>query len=256
MDERRDEPEQWGSGWGGFTMPDPVQEQPTKTTSSGFLLDSLRTRPAGRRILSGLIALLFLSGAGMFTYPFFTDVYTSQVIQQRLEDDYVNVKVKTFDEWQATVQDGRALTKIVMPALGVETLVVEGISPTALRAGAGHYPKTPLPGQDGNVAIAGHRTTYGKPFNAVDKLKEGDKILLLTPVGEFTYAVSPPPPGWNANPYITGPSDWSVIEPTAEPTLTLTTCHPKGSAAKRLVVRATLVSSDPPGTYAASKQKA
>lgn len=238
----------------GFAMAEPADTG--RASASGFMLDALRHRPAGRRVLSALITLLFLAGAGMFTYPFFTDVYTNQVVQQRLEDEFVNVRVNTFDEWQATVEDGRALTKIIIPKLGVDTLVVEGTSPDALRAGAGHYPNTPLPGQAGNVAIAGHRTTYGKPFNQIDRLAQGDRVWLLTPVGDFEYAVAATPAGWNANPYITGPRDWQVIEPTAAPSLTLTTCHPKGSAAQRLVVRGELVGSHPAGTYGAQQPAA
>ena len=62
----------------------------------------------------------------------------------------------------------------MIPALNVDTVVVEGTGATALRAGAGHYPNTPLPGEEGNVAIAGHRTTYGKPFANLDRLAVGD----------------------------------------------------------------------------------
>ncbi len=237
----------------GFAMDDPVEDE--RGGSIGFVLDSLRRRRAGRRALSVVIALLFISGAGMFSYPFFTDLYTNQVVQNRLAEDFdkqfLDVEVETFEQWEASIEPGRALTKIIIPDLAVETLVVSGTSPQALRAGAGHYPNTPLPGQSGNVAIAGHRTTYGKPFNRVDELEEGDRIWLVTPVGEYEYAVSAPPEGWGGNPYITGPRDWSVIEPTSEASLTLTTCHPKGSAAQRLVVRATLVGSHPPGTYTA-----
>lgn len=232
-------------------MPEPSGRRPAN--AAGFLIDALRRRKAGRRLLSGLTVLLFLGGAGMFAYPFFTDIYTEQVIQSRLEDEYVRIEqeVTTVEEWIQTVEghDGRALTQIVIPKLGVDTLVVEGTSSAALRAGAGHYPNTALPGQSGNVAIAGHRTTYGKPFNRVDELRPGDEIWLLTPIGDFKYVVSEPPPGWGANPYITHPRDWSVVEPTDTPSLTLTTCHPKGSARERLIVRADLVASEPPGTY-------
>jgi sortase A len=222
-----------------------------RTSATGFLLDALRRRPIGHAVLHALTAVLFLAGAGMFSYPFFTDVYTEQVIQQRLEDEFVQLEVQTFDEWETSVrgQTGTALTKIVIPELDVETLVVEGTSPAALRAGAGHYPNTPLPGQVGNVAIAGHRTTYGRPFNRVDELEPGDVIWLITPVGDHRYVVSDTPEGWTANPYVTGPKDWQVIAPTPDATLTLTTCHPKGSADKRLIVRAQLAESHPPGTW-------
>lgn len=228
----------------GFAMDEPVSD--SRSGALGLLLDSIRRRRVGRQVLSGVITLLFVAGAGMFSYPFFTDIYTSQIVQERLavefDEQLGGFEFETFEEWEASVEPGRALTKIVIPDLDVETLVVHGTSPQALRAGAGHYPNTPLPGQAGNVAIAGHRTTYGKPFNRVDELNPGDRVWLITPVGEYEYAVS-------QDPWVTGPRDWSVIEPTVEPTLTLTTCHPKGSAAQRLIVRATLVQSHPPGTY-------
>ncbi|MFN2556208.1 MAG: class E sortase, partial [Nitriliruptorales bacterium] len=225
-------------------MPDPVQHKGSKPVR--FLLDALRFRRAGRQVLTVLAVLLFLAGAGTFSYPFFTDVYTQQIIQQRLADQYGDV---THDQWRAGVQQGRPLTRIVIPSLGVDTIVVEGTSPEALRAGAGHYPNTPLPGQGGNVAIAGHRTTYGKPFNELDRLKPGDRVWLLTPIGDYEYGLSESPPGWRSNPHITNPQDWSVIEPTPQPSVTLTTCHPKGSAAQRLIARAVLVGSHPAGWF-------
>jgi len=98
-------------------------------------------------------------------------------------------------------------------------------------AGAGHYPQTPLPCEAGNVAIAGHRTTYGKPFGNLDRLKAGDTIELTTPVGGCVYQLVKAP-------FIVEPTDMSVIDPTAERMVTLTTCHPKGSAAQRLIVQA------------------
>jgi sortase A len=109
---------------------------------------------------------------------------------------------------------------------------------SALRAGAGHYPETPLPCELGNVGIAGHRTTYGKPFSQIDRLKTGDPIILETPVGSCTYKVS-------KDPFVVAPDDFSVVAPPPDATsrwLTLTSCHPKGSAAHRIVIRATFVS--------------
>ncbi|MDX1511917.1 MAG: class E sortase [Nitriliruptorales bacterium] len=208
-------------------------------------------------MLSSLTGLLFLSGAGMFAYPFFTDIYTNQFLQKSLEEEFDAITVDSFEEWEAQVsnQQGMALTKIVIPAIGVETLVVEGTSPDALRAGAGHYPNTPLPGQNGNVAIAGHRTTYGKPFNQIDVLDAGDTIWLITPVGDYRYTVVKYPDSWTdldgqaGYPYITRPTDWDVIAPTAVPSLTLTSCHPKGSARERIIVRAELTEKLPPGSW-------
>jgi sortase A len=89
-----------------------------------------------------------------------------------------------------------------------------------------------LPGQRGNSAIAGHRTTYGAPFGNLDQLSNGDTILLRTTQGSFTYRVY--------EERVVDPSDVSVLSPDPKrlATLTLTTCNPKYSAARRLVVQA------------------
>ena len=102
------------------------------------------------------------------------------------------------------IQVGDSLTRIKIPAIDVDVVVVEGTSASALRAGAGHYPSTPLPCEQGNVGIAGHRTTYGRPFNNLDLLAPGDLIVLETPIGICTYKVS--------EPYrIVAPDDMSVV---------------------------------------------
>lgn len=129
---------------------------------------------------------------------------------------------------------GAALLRLEIPRLGVDVVVVEGVSTEALRAGAGHYPGTANPGRPGNVAIAGHRTTYGSPFRDLDKLGAGDEVVLSSGGRSHRYRVS-------GRPYVVGARDWSVVQPTPSPTLTLTTCHPKGSARQRLVVQAALV---------------
>ena len=227
-------------------------------SASGYLLDALRRRPLGRRVLSLLTGLLFVGGMALFAYPFFTDVYTEQVLQSRLEDQFQTIQVESVEEWQAQVDanSGSALTRIAIPAIDIETLVVEGTSAAALRAGAGHYPNTPLPGQSGNVAIAGHRTTYGKPFNRVDELTVGESIWLSTPIGDFEYVIADPPTDGACQrasadraACVTNPRDWSIINQTPDSVLTLTSCHPKGSAAQRIVIRATLAERHPAGTY-------
>lgn len=230
----------------------------TRPSASGYLLDALRRRPLGRRVLSSLTGLLFVAGVGLFAYPFFTDVYTEQLLQTRLEDQFETITVSTIEEWQAEVAggQGRALTRIAIPAIDIETLVVEGTSAAALRAGAGHYPNTPLPGQPGNVAIAGHRTTYGKPFNRVDELQVGQDVWLSTPIGDFRYRIVDPPTDGECRrasndraACITSPRDWSIINQTPNAVLTLTSCHPKGSAAERIIVRAELVETLEVGAY-------
>lgn len=197
-----------------------------------MLIDLLRTRPWLRRLLSGLSVLLLLGGVGLVGYPFATNMWQGR-IQTRLDDQIVSPELQQAYK-ERKIETGDSLTRIKIPALGLDTVVVEGITPSALRAGAGHYPQTPLPCEGGNVSIAGHRTTYGRPFGNVDELKPGDTIELTTPIGGCVYQVS-------RGPFVVAPSELSVIEPTGERSLTLTTCHPKGSAAQRLIIRATWV---------------
>jgi sortase A len=121
---------------------------------------------------------------------------------------------------------------IQIPKIGVERAVVQGIGVPDLRMGPGHYPATPMPGQLGNAAIAGHRTTYGAPFNRLDELVAGDPIVITTLAGRFRYTVS--------RALVVSPKEVFVLDPTPNATLTLTTCNPKYSASQRLVVQATL----------------
>ncbi len=201
-----------------------------------MLVELLRTKRWLRRTLSGLSVVLLLGGLGLVGYPFATNMWTDR-IQSRLEDQLAEQSASPELQQayrERKIETGDSLTRIKIPALGLDTVVVEGITPSALRAGAGHYPQTPLPCEAGNVSIAGHRTTYGRPFGNVDQLKPGDTIELTTPIGGCVYQVS-------RAPWVVAPSEMSVIEPTAERSLTLTTCHPKGSAAQRLIIRATWV---------------
>ena len=126
---------------------------------------------------------------------------------------------------------GVALLKI--ESLGVEQVVLEGTGVADLKRGPGHYRGTPLPGQPGNSAIAGHRTTYGAPFFKLGKMKVGDDIKVETRTGNYLYRVS--------RIYTVEPTDSSPLLPTDENILTLTTCDPPFSAAKRLIVVATML---------------
>ena len=138
---------------------------------------------------------------------------------------------------------GNPVGLLSIPAIGMSnTAIVEGTGESQLEQGPGHYQGTPLPGEAGNAAIAGHRTTYGAPFYSLDGLKVGDAIDVQTAQGLFQYVV--------ATTKIVDPSDVSVLAPTTLPELTLTTCNPRYSASQRLVVQAllhaSLTSSDLP----------
>lgn len=115
--------------------------------------------------------------------------------------------------------------------------VVEGTGREELRVAPGHYPQSSAPGEQGNFAVAGHRTTYGAPFRDLDQLQAGD-VIHVTDLRDrqWTYTV--------VKQRIVGPDDDWVLDSdplgTGAATLTLTTCHPVWSAARRLVVFAVL----------------
>lgn len=128
---------------------------------------------------------------------------------------------------------GAAIGFIELPTLDSSFVVVEGTGTQELRRGPGHFPGTPLPGQRGTVAVAGHRTTYGAPFRTIDRLRRGDAIVLRMPSGRFSYRVEgtrivPPTATW-------------VTRRVGYDRLVLTACHPLYSAAQRIVVFARAV---------------
>lgn len=112
--------------------------------------------------------------------------------------------------------------------------IVEGVARSQLKTGTGHYPGTPLPGQPGNAAIAGHRTTYGAPFHDFEVLEPGDVIEVETALGVSVYEVR--------ETVIVKPTEIWVTQERPGAWLTLTTCHPKLSSRQRLVVFAEMVS--------------
>jgi sortase A len=126
--------------------------------------------------------------------------------------------------------DGTVIAHLQIPAIGLDEYVVSGSNASDLSKGPGHYVGTAMPGQAGNVAIAGHRTTNGAPFNRIGQLTPGDRVLLTTLTGEhLTYVVS-------AAPVSVSPRDVSVLNYFGDNRITLTTCTPEFSAAQRLIV--------------------
>ncbi|WP_244932136.1 class E sortase [Nocardioides sp. W7] len=137
---------------------------------------------------------------------------------------------------------GEGFGVLHIPALGDWSwVVVEGVDDEDLARGPGHFPDTALPGEVGNFAVAGHRATHGEPFADLDKLQEGDPIVVETVDGWLVYDVT-----WVR---ILSPSATEVLAPVAghpgekasQRTLTLVTCHPRWSSTERLVVGAQLV---------------
>jgi sortase A len=129
---------------------------------------------------------------------------------------------------------GAWIGRLEAPSVRLAATVLEGSDDATLSRGAGHIEYTPLPGQAGNVGIAGHRDTT---FRAVRKLKVGDQLVLTTADRGYKYLIS--------STTIVDPDDVWVLDPTDRPTLTLVTCYPFnyiGSAPRRYIITATLVS--------------
>jgi sortase A len=218
---------------------------PGRPRSRGSLLGAALRRPGGRRALSVLSIVLALAGVAMFAFPAYTDLI-AHWRQGTLKGQFNSPEFQEAYKLHH-INAGQVLTRLISKDMGIDVLVVQGTSPSALKAGAGHYPETPLPctldgdnatPANANVGIAGHRTTYGRPFNKIDTMKPGMKVTLETPFETCEYTVVPGF-GGHSNPYIVNPNDFGVVD---QPTsggrlLTLTSCHPKGSAAKRIVLR-------------------
>ncbi len=133
---------------------------------------------------------------------------------------------------------GEAIAQIVAPAMGLDSIVVSGTAVSDLRKGPGHYIDSAALCSTGNAAIAGHRTTYGAPFGEIANLKFGDEIRVNTPYGNCIYTVT--------ERLIVEPSDTWVVKDQGDNRLTLTSCHPKYSAAQRYIVIAELTQTDVP----------
>ena len=128
------------------------------------------------------------------------------------------------------VSPGDLIARITIPRLNVSEAVIEGDDTEILRHAVGHIPGTALPGQLGNIGLAGHRDSF---FRKLGQLRTGDTLILESLRGTFTYHV--------ASHVIVRPTDTSVLNPTDQPALTLVTCYPFryiGSAPKRYVVTA------------------
>ena len=120
------------------------------------------------------------------------------------------------------------LGRISIPKIGLDSELHEGIRLTTLDRGPGHWPGSGMPGEIGNVVVAGHRTSHGAEFRHLDALAPGDEVVFSTDGGSFTYLVT-------GTQIVTPDSLW-IVDPTDTPTATLFACHPLGSTAKRIVV--------------------
>ncbi len=216
-------------------------------------------------VTAGLVLLLFAAWQ-----LWWTDVASNRVQDatvNSLEQDFAAAPTPTASAAPdravpKELESGKAFAIVRIPRFGSDYArpVLEGTSRDILKDGIGHYVGTALPGKVGNFAVAGHRTTYGRPFHTIDTLKIGDKVVVETKKAYSVYEVSESD--------IVLPTDVEVIDPVPgkpgakpkEAVMTMTSCHPKYSATQRYIVHSTLVKTVPradwdPTTWLATPKK-
>ncbi len=218
-----------------------------------------------RRLIGWLGELLITAGVLVLLFVawqlWWTDVAADRQqdrIVQALSDDFRSGKDGAgsvgSDAFPDLGQD-RAFAILRVPRFGADYArpVIEGTARPVLALGIGHYEDTAEPGAVGNFSVAGHRTTYGRPFSEIDTLRPGDRVIVETKPTVYVYEVT--------GHEIVRPWQTEVIapvpdEPAATPTealLTLTSCHPEYSAEYRYVAHGRLVETVPRAQWRASE---
>lgn len=185
------------------------------------------------RLLRWIQGLLFITGLLLLGYVGFTllEATLYQVSAKRsLENEIQAEKERPQSQPKLPVRKGDVLGRMDIPRLGMSVAVLQGTSSRILRLGIGHIAGTPLPGETGNIGIAGHRDTF---FRGLKDIRKNDEIQLQTTSGLSRYQVD-----WMK---VVASDDQNVLAPSTESALTLVTCYPfyfVGPAPKRFVVRA------------------
>jgi sortase A len=208
-----------------------------------FLLKPIHISPGSQRsprlrFLRWLRNAFFAAGVLALGYSGFvmldTKLYQAaqaRRFQQQLESARPsNARGRHVENLPAAATPREALGRIEIARIGVAAMILEGIDERTLRRAVGHIPGTPLPGQPGNVAIAGHRDTF---FRALRNVRRDDEITLTTLNGSYRYLVD--------SAQVVAPQDTQVLDDTGKRVLTLVTCYPfyfVGPAPKRFIVRA------------------
>ncbi|MEO6789889.1 MAG: class E sortase, partial [Ornithinibacter sp.] len=209
-----------------------------------------------RRLIGWVGELLVTAGVLLLLFTAW-QLWWTDVTSNRVQDATVTMleqnfqarptKAPTPSAVPKELRSGKAFAIVRIPRFGTDYArpVLEGSGRDILEEGVGHYADTALPGEVGNFAMAGHRTTYGRPFHDIDTIAVGDRVVIETATDFFVYQVS--------GSEIVLPTDVEVIapvpgEPAATPltaVMTMTSCHPKYSATERFIVHGTLVQTVP-----------
>ena len=185
------------------------------------------------RILRGAAYFFLVFGLLALGYAVFVfaDSYTYQALEMK-KFEPLGLPYEPH-----LIAEGEVIGKIQVPRLDLNVMVVQGDSPANLRRAVGHLSKSALPGEWGNVALAGHRDTFFRPLR---NIRLGDEIRFTTSVRSFEYVVE--------SIEVVAPTDIRVLETSTGHELTLLTCFPfyyVGPAPKRFVVRAREVNGVP-----------
>ena len=196
------------------------------------------------RLLDALGRTMIVAGLLLLSFVAY-QLWGTGIAEERAQDEMATQYVQPQP---VAPQFGGMVGRISIPSIGITKYVVAGVRLKDLERGPGLFPGSPLPGQKGNVAIAGHRTTFGAPFSRINEIQDNDKIILESRDGTFTYRV-------NGEPRIISATDVAVVKTTNPDiaTVTLVSCYPKWTSTQRIIVVATLDSTEsalPPTPFA------
>lgn len=172
---------------------------------------------------------------GLVLVGYYTYVSVETRLYQALENRELNAILSSAPALPSTrprpqPAPGSTLGRIEIPRLGVSAVIRAGSDARTLRLAVGHIPGTALPGESGNIGLAGHRDTF---FRRLRHIRADDEIRVVTPEGTFAFRVE--------DTKVVAPKDTWVLKPTRATSLTLVTCYPftyVGSAPDRFIVRA------------------
>jgi LPXTG-site transpeptidase (sortase) family protein len=195
--------------------------------------DRRRQATRSRLFLGWMRWFLFIAGALAVSYVALTLLRAK--LYQKAADSDLNKRVIEQEQHKvslprAVTKEGDLLGRIEIPRLGMTVAILEGTKSSTLRLGVGHIGGTALPGDPGNIGIAGHRDTY---FRSLKDIRASDEIRIQTATGLSRYEVD-----WVR---IVAPNDIGVLAPSAESAITLVTCYPFhyiGAAPERFIVHA------------------
>lgn len=204
-----------------------------------------RLAAAGWTLIVGAV-VLFL---GAHAWVRWTNAVAERRAGEERQDLLAAWSARTSSATETRLAIGEGFALLSIPRLRDKVWnmpVIHGVGDDELRSGVGHYPESARPGESGNFALAGHRTSHGEPFTGFDELRSGDEVIVATTEGRFVYtlvrdAIVQPDDVW-----VVSSSAARAVSTGGEPVITLVTCTPKWSTSQRWVWWGVLQSSSDP----------